>query len=261
VELGEVTGLIQDAIFSRGPKGAKRTGAFIGGKSADLALDMFEQAKTAMFPPFQISLFVDPAGSFTTAAAMVACVEKLLKDRFQSGLSGRKVMVFGATGIVGFASGVLAGQQGADVTLVGHDGPNRVRAGSEKAKDRFGVDLAFADGSTDALKSALVAQSEVVLAAGRAGVQIVSALQLAGAEHLMVAADVNAVPPAGIESVHANDNGKQIAGTEAVGLGALAIGNVKYQVELRLFRRMIEAEKAVFLSFPEAFQLARELVG
>ena len=29
VELGEVAGLIQDAIFSRGPKGARATGAFI----------------------------------------------------------------------------------------------------------------------------------------------------------------------------------------------------------------------------------------
>ena len=45
VELKEVGGLIQDAIFSRGPKGAKATGAFIGGKNAELALDMLAVAK------------------------------------------------------------------------------------------------------------------------------------------------------------------------------------------------------------------------
>ena len=37
VELAEVAGLVQDAIFSRGPKGARATGAFIGGRSAELA--------------------------------------------------------------------------------------------------------------------------------------------------------------------------------------------------------------------------------
>jgi len=80
VEEREVKGLVQDAIFSRGPKGVKRTAIFIGGKNAILALDMLEEARHAMVPPFVVSVFADPAGSFTTAAAMVACVEKTLKN-------------------------------------------------------------------------------------------------------------------------------------------------------------------------------------
>jgi len=68
----DVAGLVQDAVFSRGPEGVKRTGVFIGGKRAIEALDMMERAKKAMVPPFEISVFADPAGSFTTAAAMVA---------------------------------------------------------------------------------------------------------------------------------------------------------------------------------------------
>jgi len=39
VELGEVTGLVQDAIFSRAPKDAKRTGIFIGGRDAKTAVE------------------------------------------------------------------------------------------------------------------------------------------------------------------------------------------------------------------------------
>ena len=70
VEQGEVAGLVQDAIVSRAPKAVTRTGIFIGGKNAGQALDMLEAAKGAMFPPFQMSVFADPAGSFTTAAAM-----------------------------------------------------------------------------------------------------------------------------------------------------------------------------------------------
>ena len=43
---------------------------------------MMDVAKKTMVPPFEISVFPDPAGSFTTAAAMVACTEKTLKDKF-----------------------------------------------------------------------------------------------------------------------------------------------------------------------------------
>jgi hypothetical protein len=61
VELKEVAGLVQDAIFSRGPTGVKRTGLFIGGRQAGLALDMLAAARAAMFPPFRMSVFADPA--------------------------------------------------------------------------------------------------------------------------------------------------------------------------------------------------------
>ena len=65
-----------------------RTGIFIGGKNAVLALAMLEAAKEALVPPFQLSVFADPAGSFTTGAAMVACVERVLKEKKQRDLKG-----------------------------------------------------------------------------------------------------------------------------------------------------------------------------
>jgi methylene-tetrahydromethanopterin dehydrogenase len=89
VERGEVAALVQDAIFSRPPKLGPRTGFFFGGKDALLALDMLEAAKTAMVPPFAASLFADPAGSFTTAAALVTCVEKVLGAKLSRSLSRR----------------------------------------------------------------------------------------------------------------------------------------------------------------------------
>ena len=260
VELGEVAGLTQDAIFSRGPKGARRTGIFIGGKNAVLALDMLAAARKAMFPPFQVSVFADPAGSFTTAAAMVAKVEKALQAQ-GGGLRGCVVAVFGATGVVGFASGVIAAAEGAKTVLVGYDGVARVQALADLAKGRFKVELAAADGSSEALKEQAIADCEVILAAGRAGVQILSTAQLAKAPKLKVAADVNAVPPAGIEGLGAQDDAVDLKGTKAFGIGSLAIGGVKYKVQSGLFRRMIEAEKPLYLDFRDAFALARELVG
>ena len=69
VTLDEVTGLVQDAIFSRPPKVGVKTGMFFGGRNATLALDMLAKARKALVPPFGISFFADPNGSFTTAAA------------------------------------------------------------------------------------------------------------------------------------------------------------------------------------------------
>jgi methylene-tetrahydromethanopterin dehydrogenase len=259
VELTDVRGLTQDAIFSRGPKGAKRTGLFIGGKDAAAALDMLEAARKAMFPPFQISAFADPAGSFTTAAAMVAKVEKALKTQTGGRLGGCTVAVFGATGVVGFAAGVIAAAEGAKVNMIGYDGPARVKALAARAKERFGVDLAASDGSSDMLKVEAIKGVDVILSAGRAGVQVLSGAQLSQASNLKAAADVNAVPPAGIEGVGAQDDG--VALKAGVGIGALAIGAVKYKVQSGLFRKMIETEKPLFLDFRDAFTLARALVG
>ena len=258
VELKEVGGLIQDAIFSRGPKGAKATGAFIGGKNAELALDMLAVAKKAMVPPFEISVFADPAGSFTTAAAMVAKVEKAVG---QKGLTGRKVVIYGGTGVVGFASAVITALQKAHPVLVGYDGPERVKALAESAKKRFGVEIGHMDGSSEAANSAALGDAEIVLSAPRAGVQVLSKDQLARAPKLLVAADVNAVPPASLEGIGVQDDGKAIAGSQALGIGALAIGGVKYKVQAGLLKRMIETDKPVYLDFRDAFDLARQIVG
>ncbi|MFZ0838491.1 MAG: NAD(P)-dependent methylenetetrahydromethanopterin dehydrogenase [Xanthobacteraceae bacterium] len=257
--LEEVTGLVQDAIFSRPPKLGVKTGMFFGGKNAILALDMLAAAKKALVPPFGISLFADPAGSFTTAAAMVACIEKLLRDKKQRDLRGLHVAVFGATGVVGFSASVIAALEGAAVTLVGYDGIKRVSEGARDIKARFGVDVAAADGSTDAKKQEVLSTTDVALCAGRAGVQILSAQQLLAAQRLLVVADVNAVPPAGVEGLDVMANGADIGPRGALGIGPLAIGNIKYKTEFGLFQRMISAPKSLSLDFREAFQLAREL--
>jgi methylene-tetrahydromethanopterin dehydrogenase len=259
--LEEITSLVQDAIFSRPPKLGVKTGMFFGGKNAILALDMLTAAKKALVPPFGISLFADPAGSFTTAAAMVACVEKTLRDKQQRDLHGLNVAVFGATGVVGFSASVIAALEGAVVSLVGYDGAKRVSESARDIKGRFGVDVAAADGSTEAKKQDILSNCEVALVAGRAGVQILSVELLAAARRLLVVADVNAVPPAGVEGLDVMAHGKEIGPHGALGIGPLAIGNIKYKTEFGLFQRMIAAPKPLSLDFREAFQLARELNG
>jgi methylene-tetrahydromethanopterin dehydrogenase len=261
VTVDEVTGLVQDAIFSRPRKLGARTGMFFSGKNAPLALDMMAKAKKALVPPFGISFFADPAGSFTTAAAMVACVEKLLKDKKQRDLKGLKIAVFGATGVVGYAAAVIAALEGSAVTMVGYDRIKRVSESAAEIKARFGVDMHAADGSDESRKSAIMAGAEAALCAGRAGVRILSKAQLGEARHLLIAADVNAVPPTGVEGLDMQANGVALTAAGALGLGPLIIGNIKYKTEFGLFQKMIAAAKPVQFDFREAFALARELAG
>jgi methylene-tetrahydromethanopterin dehydrogenase len=261
VTLDEVTGLVQDAIFSRPPKVGVKTGMFFAGKNATLALDMMAKAKGALVPPFGISFLADPNGSFTTAAAMVACVGKMLREKKSRELKGCAVAVFGATGVVGFSAAVIAALEGADVTLVGYDGIKRVGDAAAEIKKRFDVDVKSADGSDDARKGAILAGAEVALCAGRAGVTILSRAQFAAAPHLLVVADVNAVPPPGVEGLEMTANGVEVTAHGTLGLGPLAIGNVKYKTEFGLFQKMIAAEKPVRFDFRDAFALAREING
>ncbi len=261
VTVEEIKGLVQDAIFSRAPDVGPRTGLFIAGKNAITALDMLSEAWEAFVPPFAISVFADPAGSFTTAAAMVACVSKKVKEKTGSGLSGKRVAVFGGTGVVGFSAAVLSASEGAQVQLVGYDGDARVKRSAADMQARFGVQVTGVDGSSDDKKRAIVRDAEVIFCAGPAGNQVLPEAVISEAKSLLVAADVNAVPPPGIAGVGAFDDGTPIPGTPGVGIGALAIGNVKYQTESGLFRQMIASDKALMLDFRDAYALAQQIIG
>jgi methylene-tetrahydromethanopterin dehydrogenase len=259
--LDAVTHLTQDTIFSRGPKGVARTGIFIGGRDALLAADMLERAKSAMVRPFVVSLMADPSGAYTTAAAMVACVEAALRRTHSSGLSDRRVVVFGGTGPVGRIAAVLAASGGAQVQISSRSGIDAAQKAASETGKRFGVALQGVSGSDSKAVRASLAAADVALGCAAAGVQVLSADDLAAAPRLSVAADVNAVPPAGIAGVGVMDDAKPIAGSAALGIGALAIGNVKYQTQHRLLLQMRESDKAVVLGFAEALATARAVVG
>lgn len=258
VQLNEVTGLVQDAIFSRGPRGVWRTGMLIGGRDIDLAMDMLAAAKKAMVPPFEISVFADPSGAFTTAAAMMAMVERQLKRSFGGDLSGRKVSIFGATGPVGGCTAVIAAKNGATVELVAHRAVSDVQERAEAYNKRYGTNIGYTDGSTDELKKQILQSTDVALCCAAAGVRVLTKEQMAGSKTLKVVADVNAVPPSGAEGVGVMDDGVQIEGTNAFGMGALAIGNNKYQLQQNLFKKMLEGQSHVYLDFLSAFEMARK---
>ena len=263
VAIDQIGGFTQDAIFSRGPKGVKRTGIFIGGREIGLAADMLDAAKRAMAPPFEVSVFADPSGAFTTAAGMVACVEKQLKKIHQTDLSGKNVVVLGGTGPVGAAAAVLASQAGASVRIASHTSFARARITSEALNARYGATTQPGDAGGVDTKLDMIKDADIILGVAKAGFQVLSANELASAKRLLVVADVNAVAPAGVEGIGMMDDGSPLAAGsgKAVAIGALAIGNIKYQVQRGLLEAMIAAEKPLYLDFRDAFAAARKLTA
>ena len=263
VTLEEIHPLTQDTIFSRSPEGVRRTGIFIGGREFHLAIDMLKAAKKAMVPPFEVSVLADPSGAITTAAAMVALAERWLAKLDGSSLTGRKVYVFGGTGPVGNCVGLLAARCGADVYLVSNRGAQEAQTSADACNSRYAIDMHGADGGAPGALDRILEDAEVVFNAAKAGVRIIDTQAIGKARRLLIAADANAVPPSGIEGVAAKDNGVELktANGTARGLGALAIGDVKYRVHTGLLAQMYESAQPIYLAHEEAFALARAIVA
>ncbi|MBC6414616.1 MAG: methylenetetrahydromethanopterin dehydrogenase [Chromatiales bacterium] len=261
LELSDIQALVQDAIFSRGPSGAKRTGLFIGGRDMTLALQMLETAQQAMVPPFEISVMADPSGAFTTAAGMIGAVGDKLKQMHQSDWSDCRVMVLGGTGPVGMVAAILATELGAQVTLM-----SRQRAKAETIVEncrklcKQNAEQLQPAGNDE--KQTLLAQTQVILATAAAGIQMINADEIGVASTLKVAADVNAVPPSGIHGLDVMDDGQPLSDgqSSAVGIGALAIGNIKYQAQHRLLKEMHQSDKPVYLDYEHACAAAQRYI-
>jgi len=149
---------------------------------------------------------------------------------------------------------------GANVFLASHRGK---KVGDEVANEynkRFSTNMQGEDFSSDKAILKMMEISDVVVGAAKAGIQVMSKAHLKAGKRLQIAADVNAVPPLGIEGVDVHDMGKVLEDTpqKALGIGALAIGNVKYKVHYHMFELMKTTDKPLYLDHERAFESARE---
>ncbi len=96
----------------------------------------------------------------------------------------------------------------------------------------------------------------VVLASGPTGVCLAPRDAWTDQPTLRAVADVNAVPPLGIEGVEATDNGATREGVEA--FGALGIGGLKMKAHKAAVARLFEQSDLV-LDAEEIYDLAAAL--
>jgi hypothetical protein len=231
-------GVVQGAIFPRGPDGLANTAFWVGGSSVREGEAVFDAARKLFFEPFTPSIMLDSDGSNTTAAAAVALVRNAVE------LKGARAAVIGV-GPVGLRTAELLRREGAKVTVLTFP-PDVMKGGYRRAS---GIAVAEEAGfqvvepaSSDELEAALAGHL-AVFAAGPAGTQILRRSGWAGVEGLRVVVDYSAAEPVGVEGVDRMDDLKEEDGV--LKLGALAVGGPKMKVQKRCVQRMFEAKGTV----------------
>jgi methylene-tetrahydromethanopterin dehydrogenase len=254
--------LVQDALFSRGPKGVKHTAFLIGGKNAERAEEVFKAVKDAMFPPFKTSIVVDPAGAYTTAAALVAKAESALLVSKLGELKDKTCAILG-TGSVGQTAAVLLAKLGCNVIIVSLN-PKRVD-GKEHAENvarllakDHGVQVQGVFAPTPVSKIEILKKADVVMCAGIRGVRLIDKEMLNEVKHIKVLLDINAVPPFGIEGIELKDDMREMM-PGIFTIGALTIGNLKHKLEKEILREARNNGKEVY-NYNIALPMARKLL-
>tara|TARA_B100000085_G_scaffold279465_1_gene302806 strand:- start:644 stop:1312 length:669 start_codon:yes stop_codon:yes gene_type:complete len=220
-------------------------------------MDMLEETKKHMVPPFEVPVFADPSGAFTTAAGMVAKTEKALKDKFNLDFENLKIAILGGTGPVGVASAVISSKAGNDVILIGRN-QEKTEKVVEMCNVKYGSNSVVV--GLDENKSTILSDVDVVFNTGAAGIQLMDDKLVKASSQIKICADVNAVPPSGIAGVEANDDVVKMenASNDCYGIGALAIGNIKYKSQHDCLKLMYTSDKPVFLHFEHAFEFAQK---
>jgi methylene-tetrahydromethanopterin dehydrogenase len=251
-----------DALLSRGPKGAKNTVFLIGGKNAEKAEEVFEAVNSSMFPPFKGSIIVDPAGAYTTAAAMVAKTENALLKSKLGQLKEKTCAVLG-TGAVGQIAAVLLAKMGCDVMIASLN-PKRVD-GKEHAEGiaktllrDHGVQVQGIFAPAQADKIEILRKADVIMCAGIRGVRIIDKEMLNEVKNIKVLVDINAVPPLGAEGIELKDDMREIA-PGIFAIGALAVGDLKHKLEKEMLREARSGGEEVY-NYNIALPLARKLM-
>jgi hypothetical protein len=251
----DVRDLIHGCIFTRGPKDLKNTAVFVGGADIAVGEQLLAAATKAMFKPFTVSAMLDSNGSNTTAVAAVAKMVQAVGGDVR----GKRVLIVAGTGPVGIRAAGLFAKAGADVCLTSRKADAGERA-RELVLKRFGgqVSAIAMPDARDAMRAC--ERAELLLNAGPAGVMLVPKQAWANRPGggLKVVADVNAVPPLGVEGVDVMDDGATKEGV--VCFGALAIGNLKMKVHKACIARLFERNDLV-LDAETIADVARELMA
>lgn len=229
-----VRDLVHGAIFTRGPKDLHNTAIFIGGTDMGAGERLLKAVRKAFFAPFTVSVMLDSNGSNTTA---VAAVTRLLNT---AGSGGRAVVTAG-TGPVGLRAAGLLAKAGVDVTFTSRRAidPSIV----EGLQQRFGGRISHAVMADSASAASVLEGATMLLNTGPAGVSLVPKSVWGGRRGLLAAADLNAVPPLGIEGIDVTDNAVQRDGVTV--FGALGVGGLKMKIHKACIARLFERNDQV----------------
>jgi methylenetetrahydrofolate/methylenetetrahydromethanopterin dehydrogenase (NADP+) len=242
----DVAPLVHGAIFTRGPADLRHTAVWIGGSDVAAGESLLDAATKAFFGPFRVSLMMDSNGCNTTAAAAVARLAGVVP------LKGARAVVLAGMGPVGLRAAALLAREGATVAVTSRS-LDRAQAACARLKAQLGVEVTPLEARDDEGVARALKGADLCLTAGAAGVTLLRRAVWAGHPTLRAMADVNAVPPLGIEGIEAADKDVEREGKRV--FGALGVGSLKMKVHRACIARLFERNDAV-VDLDEVYRVA-----
>lgn len=244
-----VRDLVYGAMFTRGPKDLHQTAIFIGGANVAQGEQLLKQVTRCFFGPMRVSVMLDANGANTTAAAAVLAAARHVN------LADVTATVLAGTGPVGQRAARLLARAGASVRVA-----SRTLAKSQAAVDAIREHVP--DGNLIAVQCqdsaetiVTLCDAQVVIAAGAAGVELLSRDVRSQCSSLKVAIDLNAVPPLGIAGVETTDKGVERDGL--IGYGAIGVGGTKMKIHKTAVQKLFTANDLI-LDAEQIFELGRD---
>ena len=257
VSTDNIVPLVQDAIFSRGTKGVKRTCFFIGGRDVAKAREMANDVKNAMVKPFVTSVVVDPHGAFTTSAALVAKAEEALPAMGLDSLAKTKVLVLAGTGPVGQSVATLCAAAGAETTITSRNDQRAKEVAKHLSNENYSI-RGIQVSTPEEIQAALE-EATLIFVTGPPGTEIVTKDHLENVSINQILLDANAVPPSGIAGLKPSDDLRELVPGK-LGIGPLAIGDLKLKIQRNLLRDAREKGKGIY-DDGSALEVARNILN
>jgi hypothetical protein len=102
----------------------------------------------------------------------------------------------------------------------------------------------------------VIGSANLIISAGGPGVEMLTKAQSLQATAASVCIDLNAVPPAGISGIHANDTARR-DGTKIL-YGALGIGGIKMKIHKAAIQRLFQTND-LWLDAEELLTIGEEV--
>jgi threonine dehydrogenase-like Zn-dependent dehydrogenase len=245
----DVRNLVYGAMFTRGGGDLKNSAIFIGGSSVTMGEQILKVTQAAFFGPVRVSVMADPNGSNTTAAAAVVKITRAVP------VAGKRAVVFAGTGPVGLRAALLLAKEGCQAILTSRR-IDRAQDSCRLIQENFKLDVSPMEVRDDATTTRALEGTHIVLAAGAAGIELVKKELWMASPSIEVVADINAVPPLGLDGLKPTDDAKFYEGR--IAFGALSIGGFKMKIHRAAVAKLFEQNDLV-LDVEEIYEIGKKL--
>lgn len=247
--------VVYSCVFTRGSSGRQNTAIFIGGPDVNKGQEFLEEILSVFeeLPlDFRVSVVADPHGAHTASSA---CAVKI-KEALGGKLSGLNATILAGTGPVGQSISVILAKEGCNVTLTSRK-LGKAKNICDLIKKKYKVNVKPAEAGDESSTHLAVKDADIVVSTGPEAVTMLPKKIWAKHPRIKVLADVNAVPPYGIEGLEARDDGRKIEGGRIL-IGALCIGSLKIKCHHQIIKALFEEKGAVF-NLEKIYKLAEKI--